>query len=291
MARNGSGAGGTRRFVLAAIAAAGLWSFLVLDLDPRDLIPSEGGLELAWELFSRAASPALTYEAQDLPAGIRPLPLKALDAAIFTVRFAAAAMSLSLLVGLILSFAASSATWVGNPTGGKGVGTFFRRSVRPAIYGASRVLIALLRSVHELLWAVLLLAAFGLSELSAVIAIAIPYSGTLAKVFSEMLDEAPRDAALALRDAGASPAQVFFFGLLPQALPDMCAYAFYRFECALRSSAVMGFFGFPTLGYFIAASFENLHYGETWTYLYTLFALVALADLWSGAVRTRLTAA
>ena len=283
---------GVRRgWVLAAIAAGGLWAALALRLDPRDLLPGEGGVAIARELFASALSPALSYEADDVPAGIRPLPLKALDAARLTVTFAAAAISLSVVFGLLLGFLASTAWWTGDPAGGVGGRRGRVRVVQPLLYGASRLLIALLRSVHELIWAVLLLAAFGLSQLAAVIAIAIPYSGTLAKVFSEMLDEAPRDAARALRAAGASPAQVFLFGLLPRALPDMTAYAFYRFECALRSSAVLGFFGYPTLGYYVAASFENLHYGEVWTYLYTLFALVALADWWSGALRRRLVAA
>ncbi len=286
---------GRRGLVLASIAAAGLVAAIDLGLDPRDLIPGEGGLTVAGELFSRALSPALTYEADDLPAGIQPLPLKALEAARVTVTLAAAAISLSVVVGLVLGFMASTAWWVGDasPTSGQDPAVsrarrFLNRAVRPTLYGGTRTLIALMRSVHELLWAVLLLAALGLSQLTAVIAIAIPYAGTLAKVFSEMLDEAPRDSALALRAAGASPAVVFLFGLLPRALPDMAAYAFYRFECALRSSAVLGFFGYPTLGYYIAASFENLYYGEVWTYLYTLFLLVAFADWWSGAVRRRL---
>ena len=68
-------------------------------------------------------------------------------------------------------------------------------------------------------------------------------------------------------------------------MPDILAYSFYRFECALRSSAVLGFFGYPTLGFYIAASFENLYFGEVWTYLYTLFLLVALVDVWSGRIR------
>ena len=78
--------------------------------------------------------------------------------------------------------------------------------------------------------------------------------------------------------------------MLPRALPDMVAYALYRFECGLRSAAVLGFFGLPTLGYHLAASFENLHYGEVWTYLYTLLGLVILVDWWSGSVRRRLVA-
>jgi phosphonate transport system permease protein len=68
----------------------------------------------------------------------------------------------------------------------------------------------------------------------------------------------------------------------------MLSYTFYRFECALRSSAVLGFFGFPTLGYYIAASFENLFFQEVWTYLYVLFALVVAMDWWSGRLRREL---
>lgn len=288
--------GGRRGLVLVSIAVAGLLAGLELGLDPRDLVPGEGGLTIAGELFSSAFRPALTYQATDLPANIQPLPVKALEAARVTVILAAAAISLSVIAGLILGFLASTAWWAGDAIplsslGDAEVGAtkgLARRAVRPAIYGGARILIAFMRSIHELLWAVLLLAALGLSQLTAVIAIAIPYAGTLAKVFSEILDEAPRDSALALRAAGASPAAVFLFGLLPRALPDMAAYAFYRFECALRSSAVLGFFGYPTLGYYIAASFENLYYREVWTYLYTLFLLVAVADWWSGALRRRL---
>lgn len=279
-----------RGAVLVAIALAGLWAAAELRLHPGDLVPGAGGLTLAAELFSRALSPAWTYESA-VPAGTVPLPWKAVEAARVTVVLAAAALGLSVVAGLLLGFAASSTTWSGlsdssEPArGGRSATT---RGLSAAGYGVARAVIAALRSVHELIWAVLFLAAFGIGQLSAVLAIAIPYSGVLAKVFSEMLDEAPRDAADALRTAGASPAQVFLVGLLPRALPDMAAYAFYRFECALRSSAVLGFFGYPTLGYYLAASFENLHYGEVWTYLYTLLGLVILADAWSGALRRRL---
>ncbi len=282
---------GLRRLVLAGILAAGLAAGLTLKLDPRELVPSSGGLALAGEFFSRALSPALTYEADFVPETAPPLALKVLVALRTTVLFAAAAMSLSILVGILLGFLGSTAWWTEDPMGGRGRGRrLLGRGPSLALYGGTRVVIALMRSVHELLWAVLFLAAFGLSNLAAVIAIAIPFGGTMAKVFSELIDEAPREAANALRAAGASPAQVFLFGLLPRALPDMSAYAFYRFECSLRSSAVLGFFGYPTLGYYLAASFENLHYGEVWTYLYALCLLVILVEWWSGALRRRFVA-
>jgi len=157
----------------------------------------------------------------------------------------------------------------------------------PPIYAGVRVLIALMRSVHELLWAILFLVAFGLKNFSAVVAIAIPYGGTLAKVFSELLDECPRDSARSLRAIGAGPLQVFLWGLLPRAIGDMSAYSFYRFECAVRSSAILGFFGYPTLGYYLKLSAENMHYREVWTYLYALIAIVLVLELWSAKLRAR----
>ena len=267
-----------RTVVLVAIIAAGLWAGAALHLEFSQLLPGPGGLEVAREFFSRALSPAWTYESGAVIDGAPPLPFKAFQAAQRTVMFAAAAMSLALLFGVPLGFVASAAWWQ----------RVSPRALAVTLPGGARLLIALMRSIHELLWAVLFLAAFGLSHLSAVVAIAIPFGGTLAKVFSEMLDEAPRDTAEALHGLGASRLQVFLFGLLPRALPDFGAYSFYRFECALRSSAILGFFGFPTLGYYIAASFENLYFGEVWTYLYTLFLLVAVTDWWSGALRRRM---
>jgi len=281
---------GARGVVLAVLFAAAIVSWFALDLSVADLVPQQGGLRIVREFFARAWSPAFTYES-DVPEGTTPILLSALAGARRTVVFAAAGMSLALVFGIVLGFFGSSAWWSGDANGGATpLSRLLRRFVWPTTWFVARALIVGMRSVHELLWAVLFLAAFGLNTFGAVVAIAIPYGGTLAKIYSEMIDEAPRDAGLALRGLGARPGIVFFFGLVPRALPDMCAYTFYRFECAVRSSAVLGFFGFPTLGYAIAQAFENLHYGEVWTYLYALIALVVIVEVWSSAVRTRFLA-
>jgi len=277
---------GGRGWVLLSIAVAGIWAALRLDLDPRAILPNAGGMQVAREFFARALSPALTYESTILVPGAAPLLVKALGAAQRTLVFAGAAVSLALAIGLPLGFLCSRVWWEGDPAGLESrPARFLRRNVAPVVYGTCRTLATVMRSIHELLWAVIFLAALGANNLTAVIAIAIPFGGTFAKVFSELLDETPRDSAAALRGGGASRAQVILFGVLPRAQTDMTAYAFYRFECALRSAAILGFFGYPTLGYYIAASFENLHYGEVWTYLYTLLLLVAAADAWSGSFR------
>lgn len=267
-------------FLVAAIG-----SFAFLELTPRDLIPDGGGLDVGMRFLSRAFSPALDYES-DVPPWTPPLLWKAVVAAHTTILFATAAISIAIVGAMCLSFIASTSWWIGDSA--RGEISRLRQLVHVALYAGVRTAIACLRSVHELLWAVVLLAAFGRSELAVVVAMMIPYTGVLAKVFSEILDETPRDAAAALREAGASHVQVVVFGLVTRALPDMAAYTCYRFECAIRSSAVMGFFGIPTLGYYLTASFDNLHFGEVWTYLYVLFALILVVDWWSGVVRRRL---
>ncbi len=282
---------GARRSVLLAIGAVGLWAALELGLFSDSPLPDAGGFELMLDFFAGAFSPAVAYEAEFVPEGTQPLVLKVLVAAGKTVMFAAAAIGLSMPVGLALGFLASTAWWAGNRAGGTSARQrHLRRVVAPAIYLSTRVLIALMRSIHELLWAVIFLSAMGLTNLAAVVAVAIPYAGTLAKVFSEMIDETQRNSAVALRAAGASPLQVFLFGLLPRAIPDVSAYSLYRFECALRSSAVLGFFGIPTLGYYVHLSFANAHYREVWSYLYALLLLVVVMDWWSGAIRRRMVA-
>ena len=269
---------GRRTLILGAIVALGFISAAYLRLNPAELVPNRGGLALAAEFFSAAFRPTLTSEGETtvslLPniwTGVR-----------MTVIFAASGMSVAVVLGIVLGFFGSTAWW-SNQEGNSG--SFRTRLIRYGIYGPTRVIIAWMRSIHELIWALLFLAAFGLNHVAAVVAIAIPFGGTLAKIFSEMIDEAPRDAGDTFALAGATGTQTFTFGLLPRALPDMAAYTFYRFECALRSSAVLGFFGFPTLGYYLSGSFENLYYREAWTYLYSLFVLVVLVEFWSTRLR------
>jgi phosphonate transport system permease protein len=279
---------GTRRFVLLGILAGGLLALVMLGLRPGQLIPADHGLRTFGEFFAAALEPALDYQGT-VPEGTRPLLLKVLDAALVTLRFAFTATSFALAAGALLAFFASDTWYPDELPGRRGtLGRILRRRVAPAIHASARLLIACLRSVHELLWALVMLAAFGLTPLAAVLAIVIPYTGTFAKIISELVDESPRAAADALRAGGASPLQVHLVARMPAAVPDITAYVFYRFECAIRSSAVLGFLGIPTLGYYIPPAFEESHYREVWTYLYALIALVVVFDLWSASLRKRL---
>lgn len=274
---------GARALTLFLIAVAGVLAARYLGLDVAGLVPREAGRSLAGDLFSAALRPALDYETV-VPPGTPPLALKIAAALWRTVLFAAAAMSVALPLGLALGVLASDRFWTL-----KGSAPRQRSRSGLLLQVAVRVLIALMRSLHELLWAVLFLAALGLNSAAAVISIAIPFAGTLAKVGSEMIDETSTQPPRALVGSGARPLTALVIGVLPAAAPDLLSYAFYRFECAIRSAAVLGFFGYPTIGLYVAQSFENYQLREVWTYLYALIALVALMEAWSRAVRRRLT--
>ncbi len=272
-----------RGLILLAIGLLGLLAAFFLGLRPAGLVPNAGGLALARDFFSAALEPALSRQGPTLVAHSTPFLAELAFAALRTLIFAAAAMSLALLAGLPLGILASETWWRRSAFSSSRV-TATARGLQAAV----RVGIALLRSVHELIWAVVLLAAVGMNTFGAVLAIAIPYSGTLAKVFSEMLDEAPRHSAKAMEGIGVRPLSVFLFGLVPRALPDLIAYTAYRFECAVRSAAVLGFFGYPTLGYHLTLSFGDGRFRETWTTIYLLLGLILFLEWWSTAIRRRL---
>ena len=86
---------------LLALGGLGYW---YLGLGLAELVPSEGGLGVVLRFFGQALSPALSYEAEFVPAGAPPLRWNAVEAAGVTVVFAAAAMSLALVLGLVLGY-------------------------------------------------------------------------------------------------------------------------------------------------------------------------------------------
>lgn len=141
-----------------------------------------------------------------------------------------------------------------------------------------RTFCAFIRSIHELFWALIFIQIFGLSPLTGLLAIAIPYAGTLAKIYGELFEEtdpAPRRNLLNPRGLSA-----FFYTTLPLAWQPLTQYTSYRFECALRSSIVLGFVGLPTLGFHLETALSEGHYDDAAALLYVLLGLVISMRWW-----------
>ncbi|MCV6607248.1 MAG: hypothetical protein OIF32_03465 [Campylobacterales bacterium] len=139
--------------------------------------------------------------------------------------------------------------------------------------------LAVLRSIHELFWALIFLQIFGLTALTGILAIIIPYSAILAKVYAEILEE-KQHIKRENFPKGVTSITFFLFAKLPDALPEIWTYTSYRFECALKSSAILGFIGLGTLGFFLESSFMQGYYNEVWLILILFYILVATIKYW-----------
>ncbi len=152
-----------------------------------------------------------------------------------------------------------------------------------------RLLLIVLRSIPEIVWALLFVRAVGLGPTAGVLAIAITYSGMLGKVYAEIFESVDQRPAHALLQAGSGRLAAFVYGILPNAAAELTSYTVYRWECAIRASVVMGFVGAGGLGQQIDLSMRMFAGGEVASMLLTFFALVLLADQLSRFLRGRLT--
>ena len=252
-----------RRLVSLALLAALVWSIWQVQWDQP--IIHGGGLGAAAVLFRALVTPELS------PSFLATV----LKASWHTVAYAFGGITLAVGAGFSLGVIAS--------------GVLARSSTgRWSMIVGTRGLLALMRAIHELVWAWLFVVAIGLSPMAAILALAIPYSGILGRIYSEILQDVPEEPLSALRTAGASEWQVLLYGRLPIALPDMLSYSFYRLECAIRAAAVMSFVGVAGLGFQIQISLDDLRFSEVWTLLFALVGLILLIDLWSTWVRRSL---
>jgi phosphonate transport system permease protein len=255
-----------------AVAAAFLASLVHAGVGRPGVVNPAGWSQVA-AFFAAAVDPVLSIDFLRLT----------LDATLTTVSYAVLGTAVASVIGLVGGVVASEAFW--SPAGGRGTG----RRRQGAVFGwfATRMALGLPRGVHEAVWALVLVSILGLDPLVAVLGIGIPYGAVTAKVYSELLDEAPRQGFAALRSAGVGRLAALAYSLGPLAFPDMLSYAFYRFECSIRGAAILGTIGAGGLGFQLALSFRSLRYEEMWTLLYALVAVCGLADWWSTSLRRR----
>ena len=151
-----------------------------------------------------------------------------------------------------------------------------------------RWLLVLLRSVPELVWALVFVRVVGLGPTAGVLAIALTYGGMLGKVYADILESGETQATRNLLANGSGRLQAFAYGLLPQNAAELTSYTVYRWECAIRSSVVLGFVGAGGLGQQLDNSTKMFAGGEVATMLLVFVALVALADRASAWLRRAL---
>lgn len=267
--------GGARLVALVTLIAVA-WSAVWVGILRDDLI-NAGGWALVQRFFAAALRPELDPEFLRLT----------LDAMLVTFAYAISGLALSLVIGFFGGLLSSEVWWRAHrPLPDARSSILDSSSPWLAVRGA----LAVPRAIHEVIWGLFLVSILGLDPLVAILALGIPFGAITAKVFSEIMDEAPRQALYALLNGGAPPARAMLYGLLPRAFPNLLSYSFYRLECAIRSATVLGVIGAGGLGYQILLSLQSLRYEEMWTLMGALLVLSGLTDWLSARVRRSLGA-
>ncbi|WPB55181.1 PhnE/PtxC family ABC transporter permease [Xylophilus sp. GOD-11R] len=164
-----------------------------------------------------------------------------------------------------------------------------RMAPMPAVLRQTlRWILVVLRSIPELVWALVFVRVVGLGPTAGVLAIALTYGGMLGKVYGDILESSDNDPTRHLLGNGGGRLQAFFYGLLPQSAAELASYTVYRWECAIRSSVVLGFVGAGGLGQMLDTSTKMFAGGEVATMLLVFVALVAVADRASAWLRSLL---
>jgi phosphonate transport system permease protein len=261
---------GRRRLTLTLLAAAVIWTALQgsgLDLralaDPVNLRTLGSFLSGFWP-----------------PAHTGDFPALLLQASLETLAIATAGMALALLLALPASLLASRALSLTHLLAG---GERTRRGL--LLRWPVRALLIVLRSIPEIVWALLLVRIVGLGPSAGVLAIAITYAGMLGKVFAEIYESVDLQPARAIVASGGSRLQAFSYGVLPNALAEMLSYGVYRWECAVRASMVMGFVGAGGLGQQMELSLRMFAGGEVLSILLVFLLLVLISDQLSHGLR------
>lgn len=204
------------------------------------------------------------------PETAAPFLLKTLNAALETLSMSALGTLLAVCAGLVLALPAAG-RW----------GSTARTLVR--------IVLNVLRSIPELVWAALLLVAAGLGPFAGTLALAAHTAGVLGRLFADALENAEPQPEAALRTNGAPALAAFFYATLPQTLPQMLSYTLYRWENNIRAAAVLGVVGAGGLGQMLKYHLSLFQMERAATVVLAMLLLVALVDAISFALRRALT--
>jgi len=152
-----------------------------------------------------------------------------------------------------------------------------------------RSLISVERSIPELFILLILIAAYGLGALSAVLALIIGCIGMLGKLFADAIEETPVSVVESLKAAGASKVQIIYFGILPDLFPKLISYSLFRFEINIRLSVLLGAIGAGGIGYELDYAFSMLQFHRALSCLIVVLILVIAIEQISLYIRKKLS--
>ncbi|WP_342451526.1 phosphonate ABC transporter, permease protein PhnE [Roseomonas nitratireducens] len=154
--------------------------------------------------------------------------------------------------------------------------------------GPTRGFVAICRSLHYVIVAILFVKAVGFGALAGVAALTVASMGFIAKLFAEAIEEISMKQVEAVRATGAGPFAVLLYGVLPQVASRFIGFCIYQLDSNLRNSTLVGIVGAGGIGGTLFAAFKRFDYDFVAAILLTIIALIFLAEIVSARVRKAL---
>lgn len=160
-------------------------------------------------------------------------------------------------------------------------------SPHPAIYQAVRLILNLMRSIPELVYALLFVVAVGLGPFTGVLALAFGTIGSLSRIYAEAIEQIDPQQVMAVRATGATSAQTFIYAVFPQAFPLLISYSIIFFESNVRHATILGYVGAGGVGYKLFEYIGKSDYQMVMGTAIVLVVAVTIIDRFSSTLRQR----
>jgi len=152
----------------------------------------------------------------------------------------------------------------------------------------SRLILNVLRSIPELLWAIIFILVVGLGPFAGVMALALHTGGVLGKLYADVLENVDPQPVEAIAVTGAGRVNIFFYSVLPQALPQCLSYTLYRWEMNIREATILGFVGAGGIGLYFYKAINLFYVDRVLSLIIVVYIMVNLVDALSQYLRKKL---
>ncbi len=160
-----------------------------------------------------------------------------------------------------------------------------RNLMPPWLTWPVRLLIALCRSFHQVIVAIIFVKAVGFGALAGILALTVASIGFVAKLFAEAIEEISLKQVEAIRSTGASFMNVVVYGVMPQVLTRFVGFATYQVDSNLRNSTMVGIVGAGGIGGTMFAAFQKFDYDFLLTILLAIIAMIMVSEALQNAVK------
>ena len=149
-----------------------------------------------------------------------------------------------------------------------------------------RGFIAICRSFHPVIIAILFVKTVGFGALAGILTLIIATIGFIAKLFAEAIEEISFKQVEAIQATGAGCINVILFSVVPQVFSRFIGFATYQFDSNLRNSTMVGIVGAGGLGGTLFSAFQRFDYDFVAAILITIIALILFWEFLSTLIRT-----